>query len=126
MDLFGNPVGAPRPRGLTFFCFATSSRSEVNVGEADGPKGEAAGRVKESKQRKGDYAVGWTRRDFGSRLLAGELSCSWFEVEFDLVAGEGLPARSGIVMGCGLSFAGRVLGWRGFELVMGGRVGASG
>jgi hypothetical protein len=57
LDLLAITVGAPRPRGLTFFCLATSSRSEVNVGEADGPKGEAAGRVKESKQRKGDDAV---------------------------------------------------------------------
>jgi hypothetical protein len=61
LDLPVRTGGAPCPRGLTFFCLATSSRSEVNVGEADGPKGEAAGRVKESKQRKGDYGVGYVR-----------------------------------------------------------------
>ena len=82
LELLLYEVGAPCGRGLTFFysavglalravlrtftsrCsvwFATSSRSEVNVGSADGPKGEAAGRIKESKQRKGDDGVGSSR-----------------------------------------------------------------
>jgi hypothetical protein len=56
--LFLYEDGAPRPRGLAFFWLATSSRSEVNVGSADGPKGEAAGRIKESKPRKADDGVG--------------------------------------------------------------------